>query len=124
LSTKDPTTKEHQSSVVYKFTCPGCSYLYIGKTDRCLITRLKEHSDSKNSEILRHMNSRERFYNFNPLLNLPFNNPELLAEINSVIIDNAMNWSLLLYKEDFHVHRQKPVLDHGTKASNKRTCYL
>jgi hypothetical protein len=70
------------------------------------------------------MNSRERFNNYNPLLILPFNNPELLPEINTVIIDNSMNWSLLLYKEDFHVHRQKPVLDQGTKASIKRTCYL
>ena len=66
------------------------------------------------------MNSRERFNNFN----LPFNNPELLPEINTVIIGNSMNWSLLLYKEDFHVHIQKTVLHHGTKASIKRTCYL
>ena len=62
LSTKDPTTKQHQSSVVYKFTCPGCSHSYVGKTDRCLITRLKEHSDSKDSEIFRHINSCEHFY--------------------------------------------------------------
>jgi hypothetical protein len=65
------------------------------------------------------MNSRERFYNLNPLLILPFNNPELLPEINTVIIDNSMNWSLLPYKEDFHVHRQKLVLDHGLKRRSK-----
>ena len=67
--------------MVYKFTCPGCSYYYIGKTDRCFIIRSKEHSDSKNSEILRHKKSSERFYNFNPLLILSFNNRELLPQI-------------------------------------------
>ena len=122
LSTKDPTTKQHQSSVVYKFTCPGCSHSYVGKTDRCLITRLKEHSDSKDSEIFRHINSCEHFYNLNPPLVLPFNNLELLPQIvlnNTVIIDKSMNWSLLLYKEALHIHRQHPELNHWTKASKE-----
>ena len=101
LSTKDPTTKQRQSSVVYKFTCPSWSHSYVGKTDRCHITRLKEHSDSKDYEIFRHINLCEHFNNFNPLLVLPFNNPGLLPQIvlnNIVIIDKSINWSLLLYK--------------------------
>ena len=35
-SLKDPTPIKYRSSVVYEFTCPGCSARYIGKTDRCL----------------------------------------------------------------------------------------
>jgi hypothetical protein len=61
LSTKDPKTKQHQSSVVHKFTCPAATF-HVGKTDRCLFTCLKEHSDSKDSEIRRHINSCGHFY--------------------------------------------------------------
>ena len=54
---KDRTDKELQSSVVYKFSCPGCQLSYIGKTDRCLRTRIKEHSSDKNSEVHKHVMS-------------------------------------------------------------------
>ena len=40
-SQKDPTPKLYKSSIVYKFVCPGCNASYIGKTDRCLYTRIK-----------------------------------------------------------------------------------
>ena len=39
-SQKDPTPKPYKSSIVYKFFCPGCNASYIGKTDRCLYTRV------------------------------------------------------------------------------------
>ena len=43
-------TKEFQSSIVYKFSCPGCSKSYIGLTD--IYTRLNEHAKTdKHSEI-------------------------------------------------------------------------
>ena len=32
-NTKDKTPSLSQSFVVYKFTCPGCSCNYIGKTE-------------------------------------------------------------------------------------------
>ena len=52
LSMKDRTPTELQNyCVVYKFSCPGCQASYIGKTDHCLMTRLKEHARSKESEI-------------------------------------------------------------------------
>ncbi len=34
--------KQNKSNVVYKFTCPKCNY--IGKTDRTLLERVKEHA--------------------------------------------------------------------------------
>jgi predicted GIY-YIG superfamily endonuclease len=43
--------------VVYKFSCPGCSSSYIGKTDRCLYTRIKEHAKSDKSEIFNHVHN-------------------------------------------------------------------
>jgi hypothetical protein len=62
LSCKDKTPDEYKSSVVYEFSCPGCRSAYIGKTDRCLYTRLKEHSTRENSEINAHINSCEYFH--------------------------------------------------------------
>ena len=61
LSCKDKTPDEYKSSVVYEFSCPGCRSSYIGKTDRCLYTRIKEHSTRENSEIYAHVNSCEHF---------------------------------------------------------------
>ena len=61
VSNKDKTPKEFQSSVVYKFSRPGCSQSYIGKTDRCIYTRLKEHTTSKDLEIFKHTNTCEQF---------------------------------------------------------------
>ena len=43
-NTKDKTPSLSQSSVVYKFTCPGCSCNYIGKTERTLHERTEEHA--------------------------------------------------------------------------------
>jgi hypothetical protein len=43
---------KYQSSVVYEFTCPGCESRYIGKTDRCFYTRIKERSLNKNLKFL------------------------------------------------------------------------
>ena len=43
-NTKDKTPSMSQSSVVYKFTCPGCSCSYIGKTERTLSERMEEHA--------------------------------------------------------------------------------
>ena len=61
ISLKDPTPKTYQSSVVYEFKCPGCNANYVGKTDRCLYTRIKEHSSLDSSEIYNHITSCNEF---------------------------------------------------------------
>ena len=126
LSLKDRTQKELQSSVVYKFICPGCKASYIGKTDRCLATRIKEHTYCKDSEIYKHINNCEHFLHFKTLINLPhtLHNLEMLTLQslilnNCIIIDKSRHWSLLLYKESLHIQRQKPELNHGCKASKE-----
>ena len=43
-STKDKKPPLSQLNVVYEFTCPGCSSLHIGKTNRTLLGRTQEHS--------------------------------------------------------------------------------
>ena len=51
-NTKDKTPCLSQSSVGYKFTCPGCSCNYIGKTERTLHERTEEtaYPNKKNNE--------------------------------------------------------------------------
>ena len=87
-------------------------------TDRCLQTRTNEHCHSNDSEIYKHINSCDEFnLNSNLLLSLPFNEPSLLIETvmeNTVIIDKSKHWSILLYKEAFHIH------SHRQKATTKK----
>ena len=92
------------SSVVYKFSCPGCSHSYIGKTDRCLYTRLKEHTTSTDAEIFKHINSCEHFSYLTNMLTLKTDEsqPNIVVHLtnfllnNTVIIDKAKHWSTLL----------------------------
>ncbi len=72
LSCKDKTPTKYQSSVVglYEFTCPGCKSKYIGKTDRRLYTRIKEHSLDNKSEIFNHITSCEHFQHIKSIFEL------------------------------------------------------
>ena len=125
-NTKDPIHKEHQSFVVYKFNCPGCNSVYIGKTDRNLVTRIIEHSKNSNSEIYQHIQHCNGFRHIHDLLSLPdtlCNNSSielhqfLLA--NTRIIDRDKHWSLLLFKEALAIRRNSPNLNHGLKATKQ-----
>ena len=40
-----------RSNVVYQFSCPGCESSYIGKTDRTLFERTKQHVTRADSAI-------------------------------------------------------------------------
>jgi hypothetical protein len=117
LSLKDRTDKELQSSVVYKFNCPGCQLSYIGKTDRCLRTRIKEHSSDITQKFkhiyVMHVNifntSRPHLtYLTHYLDQFDPHTTEAIIYQNCTIIDKSRHWSLLLYKESLHIHRQKP----------------
>ena len=106
----------------YKFSCPGCQASYIGKTDHCLITRLKEHARSKESEIYKHINACEHFVYYRTLFNLPhalFNLDDFTSESiifnNCRILDKSRHWSLLLFKESLYIHRRDRNLTTDVK---------
>ena len=40
-----------KSIVIYQFSCPGCESSYIGKTERTLFERTKEHVNRADSAI-------------------------------------------------------------------------
>ena len=51
----------NKSHIVYKFSCPGCQSSYIGKTDRTLLTRTREHAvTDKESAIYKHLRTHTR----------------------------------------------------------------
>ena len=54
-------TKAIKRFVVYEFKFPGCNSNYIGKSDRCLYTRIKEHSSQATSEIYNHIITCNKF---------------------------------------------------------------
>ena len=69
LSNKDKIPTLSKCSVVYKVTCPGCSESYIGKTERCLKTRLSEHINPAKSAVGQHFHNCE---NLQHIVNLHF----------------------------------------------------
>ena len=123
------TPMRYQSSVVCEFICPGCNCRYIGKTDRCLYTRLKEHSQDNKSEIFNQIINCEHFQHIKSMLELTLyyeNNstvtcilPEFILNNSKIIDRSAGHWSLLFFKKSLAIRRFKPELNHGTKASKE-----
>ena len=54
---KGKLNKLSKSNVVYQFSCPGCESSYIGKTDRTLFERTKEHVTRADSAIKGHLDN-------------------------------------------------------------------
>ena len=114
-NTKDKVPKQNKSNVVYEFTCPKCNSSYIGKTDRTLLERVKEHAyKDQESAVNKHLNS---CYDTNYLDSKTNNELTDFVMTNSKIIDSSNNWNLLLYKEALHIKRRKSILNNGLKAS-------
>ena len=117
--------KMYQSSVVNEFKCPGCNANYVGETDRCLYTRVKEHSCHDSSKRCNHICSCNEFNFIKNMLELSpcdeDNNIKCsltdLIFTNTKIIDKSKHWSLIPFQESIAINRLKPALNHGTKAS-------
>ena len=78
------------SNVVYKIKCAECSEFYIGKTERRLCQRIKEHMTSPNSALRKHsMEAGHR---------IDFQSPSVLARDNLSI--------RLLTKESLFIKEQ------------------
>ena len=121
-SNKDKVNSLNKANVVYSFTCPGCSKIYIGKTARNLITRLEEHVEGRESAINLHLNScfvyhdylsifKVFYYEFN------FQRHKHTTIISSTkIIDIETNWLKLLFLEAYYIKTLKPELNTGVRA--------
>ena len=134
-STKDRTPLPNKSNVVYEVKCPGCHEKYVGKADRTLFERTKEHAwTDKDSTLCQHLQKCQYFHDMFGILSLSNNlfNDDLCANepslrefsINSLgknvkILDFDCNWNCLLYKEALYIERLNPSMNGGLKASRK-----
>ena len=122
---KDRTPLGFKANVVYRFTCPGCSAQYIGKTDRNLHERCIEHATTKDSAIHNHLVTCKNLYDINAMMRFGIelnDSDQRISRINCVesnvkIIDSSTNWNILLLKEALYIKRESPSLNNGLKAS-------
>ena len=95
---------DERSMVVYELKCSTCGVTYIGKTERILCHRLKEHRDKSSSACKQHIMSK-------PSHHIDFENVEIL--------DSADNDLKLRIKELLHILTRKPELNKqlGSQSS-------
>ena len=113
--------------------CPGCGDKYIGKTERTLFERTKEHAWTDIESPLRnHLIECEHFLHMFGMLSMnshlfdddisdnesflrDFSIASVRQNVKILEIDN--NWNRLLYKESLFIERVNPALNSGLKAS-------
>ena len=131
--TKDKVPMLNKSNVVYEMKCPGCGDKYIGKTERTLFERTKEHAWTDIESPLRnHLIECEHFLHMFGMLSMnrhlfdddisdnesflrDFSIASVRQNVKILEIDN--NWNRLLYKESLFIERVNPALNSGLKAS-------
>ena len=86
---------EKQSLVVYYIKCKDCNADYIGKTERLLFHRIKEHKTQKTSSIYQHQLSTGHTIDYD----------------NVQILDRADSDRKLQLKEVMHIDKRKPSLN-------------
>ena len=88
-----------KSSLLYQFTCAGCSYSYISNTCRHFKTRIEDHMKKDNkSHIFKYLHSTATcFDSYNSLC--------------FKIIDKADTKFDLKIKEALHINWRKPNLN-------------
>jgi hypothetical protein len=102
---KDRVKKvESQSLVVYKISCKDCNAEYIGKTERILEYRMKEHMNSQSSACYQHTAE-------NPGHQMDYKNIK--------VIDKANSDFKLKMKELLHILKRKPKLNKQLNAQSK-----
>ena len=96
LSNKDKIPNLSKSNVVYEEKCPGCSATYIGKTERCLQSRLSEHINPTKSAIGQHFHNCQHVqyivnlhFAFDKLYSSTDEYNNISAFISNLIIDNS-----------------------------------
>ena len=93
------TSNEIENSIQ---TYCSCGSTYIGQTRRILLSRIKEHDTSENSEICEHLLQ-------NPSHRVDFNIPTILGSEN----DTAR----LLILESLFIQEQTPDLNNDSQSS-------
>ena len=129
-SAKDKIKTPQKANIIYDIQCPACKEHYIGKTDRCFVTRLDEHGSRHDQPMFQHLVNCQQFLEELSILNLPIsdnNIPEVelnshimnAVHNNSKVLDYNNNWSQLCFLEAFYIKTLKPKINAGLKASKE-----
>ena len=133
LSNKGKIPNLSKSNVVYEVKCPGCSATYIGKTERCLQSRLSKHINPAKSAIGQHFHNCQHVqyianphFAFDKLYN-PIDEYNNISAFISNLIDNSRilhttnsrtpNFLSLL--EAICIKYHSPSLNTGLKATKE-----
>ena len=114
---KDKLKILSKSNVVYQFSCRGCESSYIGKTERTLFQRTKEHVTRADLAIKGHLDNCsnvEHLFSINDFVLNDTNMHEFtlsLVRQNTRITDQSYNWNVLLFKEAYHIKEKCPILN-------------
>ena len=76
-SVKDRIPSHQKSNVFYTIKRPGCGEDYVGKTDRCVITKLNEHGNRSDQPMFQHFQHCEKFLETMTLYQLPDIDPDV-----------------------------------------------
>ena len=70
-SAKDKVKITEKANIIYDILFPASKEHYIGKTDRCFLTRLDEHGRRHNQPMFQHLVNCQQFLEELSILNLP-----------------------------------------------------
>ena len=111
--TKDKIPELQKSNVVYCIDCPGCNQSYVGKTDRCLFTCLKEHGSRTEQPMYQHLINCDLFHESVAMLNVLDSNVNEELHIYNAVFNNyrilAINhhWSQLEFLEAYYIKERR-----------------
>ena len=131
-NTRDRIPDYLKSHAVYRFSCPACNAGYIGKKDRNIGTRIKEHCGlDTNSPVFNHL-AECNFYRHTLTLHsfpcdgdVTLTNQDMLGNIRTTVTDNmriiekSENWDELSFLESLNIKWKKPSLNNGIKATKE-----
>ena len=122
-SNKDRIPHLSNSGVIYKYTCPGCSSVYIGKTENTLFNRTKQHGWCQaDSAICKHFKDCEAWKDVVGIFQLGGEEIDRMQfQINCVrenteIINRSDNWLNLSFLESLAIKEWQPELNRGLKS--------
>ena len=122
---KDKLNKLSKSNVAYQFSCPGCEFSCVGKSEHTICERGKQNVTPVDSAIREHLDDYwnvEHLFSINNLILNDANMHELrlnLVRQNTRIIDQSNNWNVLLFKEAYHIKEKCPILNKNAKMSRE-----
>ena len=122
-SNKDRTPLLSNSGLVYRYTCPGCSKTYIGKTESTLFNRTKQHGwTDKQSAVNKHFESCNHWKEIVDMLRIDGGEIDAMRlQINTVrdnteIIRRSNNWLNLAFLESLSIKEEQPELNSGIRS--------